>query len=78
MPTPPTRRRGFQFGLRELFWLTLVVALLLVAIREHLERQRLEAVMQRYAQTQVMHLKMIEQIQQQRFADQVGRNLLGP
>ena len=33
----PSRRRWFQFGIRELFWLTLVVALMLFGA---LERQR--------------------------------------
>jgi hypothetical protein len=37
MPTPP-RRSWYQFTLRELFWLALVVALASVAIRERQQR----------------------------------------
>ena len=37
---PPTRRRWFQFGLRELFWLMIVVALVLFAANERRERIR--------------------------------------
>jgi hypothetical protein len=39
---PPTRRRWFQFGLRELFWLTLVVALSILGARERRARIGLE------------------------------------
>ena len=39
MPTTP-RRRWFQFGLREMFWLLLVVALASFGVREHRERIR--------------------------------------
>jgi hypothetical protein len=40
--TPPARRRWYQFGLRELFWLTLVVAILLFALNERRERGQSE------------------------------------
>ena len=40
---PPTRRRWFQFGLRELFWLALVVALGLYCLGERDRRVRSEA-----------------------------------
>jgi len=40
--SPPTRRRWFQFGLRELFWLILVVALSIAATREYRLRKQLE------------------------------------
>jgi hypothetical protein len=36
--SPPTRRRWFQFGLRELFWLALVVALAMYAFHERRQR----------------------------------------
>jgi hypothetical protein len=41
-PTPP-RRRWFQFSLREIFWLTLVIALMLFGTFEHLRRKQGDA-----------------------------------
>jgi hypothetical protein len=37
------KRRWYQFGLRELLWMILAVALAVVALREHQQRLRADA-----------------------------------